>query len=149
MQKSKNAFTMIELIFVIVILGILATVALPRFASTKEQADIASGRADVATIRSAIVNERQTQLVRGINTWIPKLSANDITLFTGDGDGRTLLMYGIRSGTGSGDWAVVANTDRKQYTYTVDGTPTTFDYNSTTGIFNCATGTGNCNALVD
>jgi len=149
MQKLKNAFTIIELIFVIIILGILAAVALPKFASTKKQADIASGRADVATIRSAIVNERQTQLVKGINTWIPKLSANDTTLFTGDGAGRTLLMYGIKTGTGSGKWAVVADSDRKTYTYTVDGVATTFDYNSTSGIFNCEAGEDNCNKLVD
>lgn len=148
MQKSKKAFTMIELIFVIVILGILATVALPKFASTKNQADIASGRADVATIRSAIVNERQTQLVRGINTWIPTLSSSDATLFTGDGD-RTLLMYGIKAGTSSGDWAVVADSDRKSYTFTVDGVATAFDYNSTSGIFNCKAGEDNCNRLVD
>lgn len=149
MQKSKNAFTVIELIFVIVILGILAAVALPKFASTKNQADIASGRADVATIRSAIINERQTQLVKGINSWIPTLSDSDTTLFRGDGAGRTLLMYGIKAGNGSGDWAVVADTDRKQYTYRVDETDTTFDYNSTSGIFSCAAGTGNCDALVD
>ncbi|EQB39601.1 hypothetical protein M947_06300 [Sulfurimonas hongkongensis] len=148
MQRSKNAFTVIELIFVIVVLGILAAVALPKFASTKEQADIASGRADIATIRSAIVNERQTQLVKGENSWIPTLSENDTTLFTGDGD-RTLLMYGIKAGTNSGDWAVVADSGRKRYTYKVGDTTTTFDYNSTSGIFSCETNTGNCNALVD
>ena len=38
----KKAFTMIELIFVIVILGILASVALPRLAATREDAEIAT-----------------------------------------------------------------------------------------------------------
>ena len=36
----KNAFTMIELIFVIVILGILAAVAIPRFAATRDDAKV-------------------------------------------------------------------------------------------------------------
>ena len=41
MIKSKKAFTMIELIFVIVIIGILAAVAIPRLAVTRDDAKIA------------------------------------------------------------------------------------------------------------
>jgi len=37
---KKSAFTMIELIFVIVILGILATVAIPRFTATRKDAEV-------------------------------------------------------------------------------------------------------------
>ena len=36
----KKAFTIIELVFVIVALGILAMVALPRLVSSKEDAEI-------------------------------------------------------------------------------------------------------------
>jgi general secretion pathway protein G len=64
-MKFSRAFTMIELIFVIVVLGILAAVAFPRLAATRTDAEITKGRADVATIRSAIVSERQTQLIKG------------------------------------------------------------------------------------
>lgn len=38
MKNSKTAFTMIELIFIIVILGILASVALPKLAASKNDA---------------------------------------------------------------------------------------------------------------
>lgn len=38
MKISKNAFTMIELIFVIVILGILAVIAFPRVSATRNDA---------------------------------------------------------------------------------------------------------------
>jgi general secretion pathway protein G len=37
---KKNAFTMIELIFVIVILGILAAVAIPKLAATRDDAKV-------------------------------------------------------------------------------------------------------------
>ena len=40
MQYKKNAFTMIELIFVIVILGILAAVAVPKLMATRDDAQI-------------------------------------------------------------------------------------------------------------
>ena len=40
MQKSHSAFTMIELIFVIVILGILAGVAIPKLIATRDDAEV-------------------------------------------------------------------------------------------------------------
>ena len=52
----KKGFTMIELIFVIVILGILASVAIPRLAGTREDAEISSGIANVRTILSDITS---------------------------------------------------------------------------------------------
>ena len=48
----KKGFTMIELIFVIVILGILASVAIPRLAATRTDAEIAATVANLRTIVS-------------------------------------------------------------------------------------------------
>ena len=46
----KKGFTMIELIFVIVILGILASIAIPRLHGTKEDAEIATAIANLRTL---------------------------------------------------------------------------------------------------
>ena len=46
----KKCFTMIELIFVIVILGILASVAVPRLAGTKADAEISAAVANLRTL---------------------------------------------------------------------------------------------------
>ena len=46
---KRTAFTMIELIFIIVILGILAAVAIPRLSATRKDANIAKSAMDAAT----------------------------------------------------------------------------------------------------
>ena len=46
----KHAFTMVELIFVIIILGILAAMAIPKLAATRDDAEIAKGASDLAVL---------------------------------------------------------------------------------------------------
>ena len=63
--KSKQAFTMIELIFVIAVIGILAGVAIPRLATTRDDAQITKGMTTLNAVRNALSIERQKRILRG------------------------------------------------------------------------------------
>jgi type IV pilus assembly protein PilA len=53
MRAQKSGFTLIELLIVVVIIGILAAIAIPKFANTKEKAYIASMKSDLRNLITA------------------------------------------------------------------------------------------------
>ena len=52
--KSKKAFSLIELIFVIAVLGIIAAVAVPKLLDTRSSAIVSTVKQDISTISTAI-----------------------------------------------------------------------------------------------
>jgi type IV pilus assembly protein PilA len=50
---GKKGFTLIELLIVVVIIGILAAIAIPKFANTKEKAYLASMKSDLRNLATA------------------------------------------------------------------------------------------------
>ncbi|HSV43923.1 MAG TPA: type II secretion system major pseudopilin GspG [Candidatus Bathyarchaeia archaeon] len=55
MRRNKQAFTLVEIMLVVIIIGALAMMVVPRFAGRSEQAKIAVARADVeSTLATAL-----------------------------------------------------------------------------------------------
>ena len=52
-MKSSNGFTLVELLIVVVIIGILASIAIPKFANTREKAFLASMKSDLRNLATA------------------------------------------------------------------------------------------------
>ena len=53
MQKRRSGFTLIELLIVIVIIGILAAIAIPKFGKTREKAYFKAMMADLRNLHNA------------------------------------------------------------------------------------------------
>ncbi len=70
MKNNKNGFTLIELIMVMIILGILSAVAIPRYLETIENAEEASEDAVISNIGVALENYAIHKLVKsGRGIW--------------------------------------------------------------------------------
>ena len=124
----KSAFTMVELVFVIVVIGILAVVAVPKLAPLVDTAQDGKARATLASVRSALSTERQKRILRGELRAITDLGDDDHAFKTfSDADGDTedtVLDYPIpncASDSSSHCWKrITGTTYRYQFTSSTD-----------------------------
>lgn len=149
MKKTSSAFTMVELVFVIVILGILAAVAIPRLGASRDDAVVVKGKSQVSAIRSGISLLKSRRLLEG-NVTAPQAldaasAAEGQNLFHGGADGN-ILEYPLLSKSADGSWMKTSANDVNPitYAYRMMGRTVGFDYNKTSGMFTCDTSNADC-----
>lgn len=88
MRQHQGGFTLIELVMVIVILGILAATALPKFVDLKSEANTAALNGVVGALNSANV----------INYGARSVTSSKGSAVANCSDGATLLEGGLPTG---------------------------------------------------
>lgn len=88
-RKEQRGFTLIELVVVIVILGILAAFAVPKFMGLENQARVASLNAMAGTVRSSAAMARGVWMAQGAAGNIV-VEAQTVTMLNGYPNRATL-----------------------------------------------------------
>jgi len=93
----KKAFTMIELVFIIVIIGILSAIAIPKFTKTAELAYDSKAKSTLAAVMAAVSTERQKRILRGDTTLITDLGDAAYAFNTFDGGTKKILSTPVKN----------------------------------------------------
>jgi general secretion pathway protein G len=123
----KKAFTMMELVFVIVILGILAAIAMPKLWVTRDDALYTKTKSQISSIRAGISSAYSKNVMAGMIDKCPETekdaSKTDKNLF------ENVLATPIEQEEGEINWTIESNDSYyTKYKLKIGDDSTTFTY---------------------
>jgi MSHA pilin protein MshA len=132
MNRSRQAgFTLVELVVVIIVLGILAAFAVPRFMGIDTQARIASVNSLAGTLRSTAAMAHSVYMARGNPPNPVTIDGQNVTFTNGYPNAAGIALL-LSPGT------VTTNNLGGAFTSKVAGTTNTFTLNGAATPANCA-----------
>lgn len=128
MNRNKTAFTLVEILIVVVILGILAAIIIPQFTSAAEDSKLSNLMSNLQSLRAQLElykMHHNEAYPTNINTQLTGKTDSDGTINASGVYGPYLYIFpanpfvddpveGVKTGGGAGEG---------------------WDYNSTTGVF--------------
>ena len=133
-MKNKNGFTIIELIMVMIIIGVLAAVAIPRFQDVVIESEVAVEQRVINTIYNGLETyAREKYVANGVRSW-PENPFTALSKLPPDYDADLYVLSLMKDR----DWIFTGDGNNSEYNNTIahlrkSDSISTWGYNPTTG----------------
>lgn len=128
----KKGFTIIELVFVIVVIGILSGIAIIKMNYGRKDAEIANAKVQLASIKAGIMSYYNDKLLTGRPGYPASLGKAHDRLFV-----NVLPVMNIKEGTNKKGWTK-PHENQEKYVFSIGNKQATFTYSSRDGTITCS-----------